>query len=244
MVVLIIAAILAPLGLASLIIAWRLGRPFRIAFDEAGLRWCGPLGKRRTLAWSEARSFICVNYLAQDDLVTIYSLIGEREALIWRAHGEPGSPDLSPGTLTLWALIGERTGLPLRDLAREAHIISAKAALPLAMTSMTTGRTQRPGAGGNLSASPFTGTMANVTHAGEPARKDGALHRMKTLGIIGSPAILLLVTSLVLMLRAIATRRSIRRRWRRTMACGACFPIRASMMSRCHSRLRNMACMR
>src|SRR4029077_19217061 len=84
LVALILAAILASLGLASVVIAWQLGRPIRVAFDEFGLRWRGQLGRRWALAWSEAKSFICVNYLAQDDSVTIYSLSGEREALIWR----------------------------------------------------------------------------------------------------------------------------------------------------------------
>jgi len=168
------------------VIAWRLGHPFRVAFDEFGLRWRGPLSRRRALAWSEARSFICVNYLTQDDPVTIYSLSGGREALIWRVAGEPDASDVPLETLTLWTLIVERTSLPLRDLSREAHIISGKTAprpVPAA-----------------VGARPLSGAMAEATQEGKPALSDTGLRRMKMLGIIGAPAILLVVASLVLML--------------------------------------------
>jgi hypothetical protein len=200
LVALILAAILAPVGLASLVIAWRLGSPVQVVFDEAGLRWRGPLGKRRTLAWSEARSFICVNYLAQDDSVTIYSLSGEREALIWRVDGEPDASDVPLETLTLWTLIVERTGLPLRDLSREAHLIAAKAAPRLVPVSVAAGLAQKPGFADSMRAKLLSGVMAEVTQDGELARNDNGPHRMKMLGIIGSPAILLAVASLVLML--------------------------------------------
>ena len=186
MVALILVVILAPISLASLVIAWRLGCPFRVAFDEAGLWWRGPLGRRRALAWSAARSFICVNFLAHGEQVTTYSLNGERGALIWRADGEPSAANLSSGTATLWTLIVERTGLQLRNLSREAHIISAKAA-PRPVTAAVGTR-------------PLAGAMAKATQDGKPASSDEGLHRMKTLGIIGSPAILLVVTSLLLML--------------------------------------------
>ena len=200
MVALILAAILAPLGLTSLVIARRLGRPIRVAFDEFGLRWHGLLGRRRALAWSEARSFICVNYLAQHDPITIYSLCGEREALIWRVDGEPSAANLSSGTATLWTLIVERTGLPLRNLAREAHIISAKAAPRLVPVSVAAGLAQKPGFSGSMRAKLLSNVMAEVTQDGELARNDDGQHRMKMLGIIGAPAILLIVASLVLML--------------------------------------------
>jgi hypothetical protein len=132
MVGLILAAILAPIGLSSPIITWLLGRPIPVAFDEAGLQWGGSLGRRRALAWSEASRYICVNSLVQDDPVTMYSLSSEREALIWRGGGEPSASDVPSDvpleTLTLWTLIVERTGRPLRNLSREAHSICAKAA--------------------------------------------------------------------------------------------------------------------
>jgi hypothetical protein len=200
MVALILAAVLAPVTLALLIIAWRLGSPFQVDFDEIGVQWRGPLGRRRALAWSAAGRFICVNYLAQHDPVTIVSMSGEREALIWRVNGEPNAPDLPSGTLTLWTLIVERTGLHLRDLSREAHLISARASSPLAPSSTRAGRAQKPSPKDGLSADPPLGTTAKVTQDGELARSDDTPHRMKLLGIIGAPAIVLVVVSLVLML--------------------------------------------
>jgi hypothetical protein len=144
--------------------------------------------------------FIFVNFLAHGEQVTTCSLSGEREALIWRVDGEHGAPHDGVGTLTLWTLILDRTGLRLRDLSVEAHIISAKAAPHLAPVSGTAGRAQKPGIESGLSVRPPVGAMATATQGSELAQGGEVKRRFKTLGIIGSPAILLVVASLVLML--------------------------------------------
>ena len=106
------------------------------------------------------------------------------------------------------ARIGKRT--PQAVVLRQRRSIKRRVAMalsvlpfkvrPLRQHQNKAGLTKKPGFERSLSAKLLSGAMVEVTQDGELARNDDTPHRMKTLGIIGAPAILLVVASLVLML--------------------------------------------
>ena len=167
--VLVVSTSLAPLAGLLLLLGARTLGSFNVRADTHGLRWRRPSGSPARLAWTEVHALYEVHRIAGlfGNPETHFVVAGERAALAWRLPNANQSTLASVRSADLCRVVTENTGLPLRNATTEAMRIAGQAEpmLPVARS------------GGN-----------KVPRA-------EVLRRLKILGLISSPALVLALTA-------------------------------------------------
>jgi hypothetical protein len=179
---LLVAAALPP-GFICILLGRLLVSPLFVRIDADGLRWRRPLGLTAFAAWRDAKGFFSLTYAQSfgNGREALYVLDCGDVVLAWRADTDTqSSASLHSSSLTLYQLITEHTGLPLCDVTVQAKRIAR----------------------GAEEGVPLTPLSASMRNRASPSRlsKDEVRHRLRVLGVVLSPSLILALVSLLAML--------------------------------------------
>jgi hypothetical protein len=180
---LVLVAAALPPGLICILLGRRFMSPLFVRIDANGLRWRRPLGLTAFAAWRDVRGFFSLTYARSfgDGRETLYVLDCGEVVLAWRANADAtSSASLHSPSLTLYQLSTEHTGLSLRDVTVQAKRIAQ-------------------GAEKEVPLPPHSASMRNRASSSRVSKGE-VRHRLRVLGVVLSPSLIVVLVSLLAML--------------------------------------------